>query len=79
MGDVGSYEAKTHLPALLKRVSQGEKFTISRHGIPVAFLVPVQGSQSIPPLKAIDAIRHFRRGRRLGTLSLQKMKEAGRR
>jgi prevent-host-death family protein len=34
----GSYEAKTHLPQLLKRVAKGEKIIIAKHGIPVATL-----------------------------------------
>ena len=37
---VGAYEAKTHLPRLLERVSRGERITITRHGVPVAELVP---------------------------------------
>jgi prevent-host-death family protein len=37
---VGSYEAKTHLPALLERVSRSETIVITKHGKPVAQLVP---------------------------------------
>ena len=40
MRTVGSYEAKTHLPALLGRVAKGETITITKHGKPVAKLVP---------------------------------------
>lgn len=43
MNSVGSFEAKTHLSALLDRVERGEEVTITRHGRPVAKLVPVQG------------------------------------
>jgi prevent-host-death family protein len=32
-------DARTHLPALLDRVDQGEEVTITRHGRPVAVLV----------------------------------------
>jgi prevent-host-death family protein len=39
--EIGAYEAKTHLPALLERVQQGERFVITRHGRPVAELGPV--------------------------------------
>ena len=39
---VGSYHAKTHLPRLLKRVARGERITITRHGAPVAMLVPCE-------------------------------------
>ena len=40
MAEVGSYEAKTHLSGLLDRVERGERITITRHGVPVAVLVP---------------------------------------
>ena len=42
MQSIGAYEAKTHLPRLLDRVAQGESLTITRHGRPVARLVPVE-------------------------------------
>lgn len=41
MRTVGSYEAKTHLPRLLDRVALGESLIITRHGRPVAQLMPV--------------------------------------
>ena len=41
MERIGSYEAKTHLPQLLDRVARGESLTITRHGRPVARLIPV--------------------------------------
>jgi len=34
METIGAYEAKTHLPKLLERVSKGERITITRHGVP---------------------------------------------
>lgn len=38
--EVGAYEAKTHLPKLLERVARGERITITKHGKPIATLVP---------------------------------------
>ena len=38
MVNVGSFDAKTHLPALLKRVSKGEPIQITRRGVPIAKL-----------------------------------------
>jgi prevent-host-death family protein len=35
MATVGAYEAKTHLAQLLERVGQGERITITKHGVPV--------------------------------------------
>ncbi len=40
MTTVGAYEAKTHLSARLKRVEQGERIAITKHGVPVAVLQP---------------------------------------
>ena len=37
---VGSFEAKTKFAELLARVQAGETFTITRHGVAVARLVP---------------------------------------
>ena len=37
---VSVYEAKTHLSALVAQVEQGEEVEITRHGRPVARLVP---------------------------------------
>ena len=45
MEGIGAYEAKTHLPKLLDRVARGESLTITRHGKPVAKLVPVAGDR----------------------------------
>lgn len=39
---IGAYEAKTHFSALLEKVEAGEEFTITKHGTPVARLVPVK-------------------------------------
>lgn len=36
----GAFEAKTHLSELLHRVEGGEHITITKHGRPVARLVP---------------------------------------
>ena len=44
MRNVGSYEAKTRLPELLRQVAQGEQFTITRRGVPIARIVGVEDS-----------------------------------
>ena len=41
MEKIGANEAKRHLPKLLDRVVRGESLTITRHGRPVAHLLPV--------------------------------------
>ncbi len=39
---LGAYEAKSHFSQLLERVEQGEIVTITKHGRPVAKLVPIR-------------------------------------
>lgn len=77
---VGSYTAKTHLPQLLKRASNGEKIIITIRGKPVAMLTP-------PPRKSAGEIRSviaqmekLRKGNTLGKgVTLRDLIEEGRR
>ena len=41
MPDIGLREAKAHLSELIDRVEQGETLTLTRHGKPVARIVPI--------------------------------------
>ena len=38
--EIGSYDAKTKLPEILRRVESGEAFTITNRGKPIADLIP---------------------------------------
>jgi prevent-host-death family protein len=80
---VGAYEAKTHLPQLLDRVEGGETITITRHGKPVAKLVPAAGETAKPDVrKAIDEMKRFQmeQGPTLGPgLTIRDLIEEGRR
>ncbi len=78
MRQVGSYEAKTHLPALLKRVKKGEKIKITRHGVAIAYLIPANSEEQISPSKVIEQIRSFRKKNKLGKLKLKNLMEEGR-
>ena len=75
--EVGAYEAKTNLSRLLERVERGERITLTRHGRPVAMLVPVDERRL--PEEVVGEIREFRRGRGLGGMRLREMVEEGRR
>lgn len=79
MTSVGVYDAKTQLPKLLDEVSKGRRITITRHGVPVAMLVPVGGRPPQSLAAVIAALRDFRKGRRLRGLSLRAMIRQGRR
>ncbi|MBI1941683.1 MAG: type II toxin-antitoxin system prevent-host-death family antitoxin [Acidobacteria bacterium] len=78
MVKVGSYQAKTHLPRLLKRVARGERITITRHGVPVAMLVPVEGTPTLDRKAAVAAMKAFSKGRRLEGISIRELIEEGR-
>ena len=79
METIGAYEAKTHLPQLLKRVSRGEKITITKHGVPVATLQASESMTKRPVREVIAELREFRRKNHLDGLSIREMIEQGRR
>ncbi|MCJ7628741.1 MAG: type II toxin-antitoxin system prevent-host-death family antitoxin [Longimicrobiales bacterium] len=80
MVTVGSYEAKTRLPELLRMVGVGERITITRHGRPIALLVPAPGAPERTVDEAIRELAEFGKGRSLGSdLTLRDLIEDGRR
>jgi len=79
MDRVGAYEAKTHLPQLLERVAKGERFTITKHGVPVAVLQTPEGVRDEPVLEVIRQLKAFRAGRGVGALTIRELIDEGRR
>jgi len=79
MKTVAAFQAKTHLAALLARVAKGERFTITKHGVPVAMLVPPTGVERPNPQELIRELRRLRRGNVLGRLTIRELIEEGRR
>ena len=79
MKSVGTFEAKTHLNELLKRVSQGESIRITRRGIPVAKLVPAGESESKDLKNIVREIREIRKGASLNGLTVRELIDEGRR
>ena len=76
---VGSYEAKTHLPALLDKVAKGEQVTITRHGVPVAVIQPIAPGRAMSVGDAIDRLAELGKGKSLGGLTIRELIEEGRR
>lgn len=60
MLSVGVYEAKTHLPDLLKKVESGQTVTIENRGKPVARLVAALNDDASRARKVIAAIKAAR-------------------
>ena len=76
---MGAYEAKTHLARLLEEVAAGLTITVTKHGRPVARLVPAVPNERPEPERVVAALRHARQGIRLRGMSLRKLIEEGRR
>ena len=78
MNTVGAFEAKTHFARLLERVAQGERIAITKHGTPVARLVPFAKPDGERARRAISRLKASRKGRRLGGLSWKDLRDEGR-
>lgn len=80
---VGSFEAKTKLAELLDKVEAGETITITRHGSPVAQLVPVRAADERERQRAlIEKIKRWRVGKDRGAKpgsTISELIKAGRR
>jgi len=76
---VGAYDAKTHFSELLERVEAGEEVTITRHGSPVARMVPVRRKTTPEQRReAIRAMRKLAKGNRLRGLRVRDLIREGR-
>jgi prevent-host-death family protein len=78
METVGIYEARTRWSELIDKVGKGEEVTVTRHGVPIARIIPVDGAKKLAVRDAIAAMKEFGRGKSLRGLSLKKMIKEGR-
>lgn len=63
--EIGVYQAKAPLPELLARVAGGKQVRITRHGSPIARLVPVEPERQ-HDVQVIEALKRFAKGRKGG-------------
>lgn len=59
--EIGSYDAKTRLPELLRQVRKGKSFTITNRGEAVAELVPVRRPAKLDAASAAREMEAFMR------------------
>lgn len=64
MREIQASDAKARLAQLLDEVERGESVIITRHGRPVARLVPEADMQAVEKRKLIEEIKEFRRSLR---------------
>lgn len=77
--EIGSYEAKTRLPELLRQVRKGKSFTITNRGEPVAELVPIGKSAGVESARAVEQMKTFMRSHRIPGVDIKALIEYGRR
>lgn len=71
MRDIQASEAKTHLPQILDAVERGESVRITRHGRPIARIVPETDRRQVEIDKAIANIRALRQ--RTGKITVEEI------
>ena len=77
---IGTYDAKTRFSELIERVAGGEEFTITRHGSPVARLIPVKKTSTPEERRAaIEKMRELAEHNSLGGLKIKDLINEGRR
>jgi prevent-host-death family protein len=79
MEKVDADEAKTYFPILLERVTNGERITITKHGVPVAVLLPYDPEEIVETELVIRQLHEFRDHNNLSGLTIREMIAEGRR
>ena len=77
MTHVGASEAKTHLSSLLDQVATGKEIIITKHGNPVARLVPIE-PEADQARAMIAKMRTLRANMVLGEDDWQQLRDEGR-
>jgi prevent-host-death family protein len=72
MREIQASEAKTHLPQILDEVERGETVVITRHGRPIARLVPEVERRQAEIDEAVESILALRK-RLKGKITMEEM------
>lgn len=59
--EIGAFDAKTKLSEILRKVEQGERFTITKRGRAIADVVPSRHRDQQRVKEAVAALRNFPR------------------
>lgn len=60
MESIGAFDAKTRFSELLARAAQGESFLVTRHGHPVARIVPESRPDEQRVARAVERLKAMR-------------------
>lgn len=72
MRDIQASDAKTHLPQILDEVERGESVRITRHGRPIARIIPETDRRQAEIESALSNINAL--GRRMGKITLDEIR-----
>ena len=76
---VGAFEAKTQLSKLLELARKGQRVVITKHGVPVAELVPPRETRRVEPQGIIKELKALRGRTKPGKETIKQMISEGRR
>ena len=76
---VTTEEVAVKWPKLLEKIDEGEQITVTRQGIPVVTMTPVQEPEKLTSAEAVGRLKELRKGVRLNGLSIREMINEGRR
>jgi len=79
MRTIGTFDAKTHFSALIEQVEKGEQVTITKHGKPVAKLIPTSLKNPEQARLAIQRIESLSKNLKLKGLDWKSLRDQGRR
>jgi prevent-host-death family protein len=76
--EIGSYEAKTKLPELLRQVKIGKSFTITNRGEAIADLIPSPDAKVKDKVAAVEKLKAFMRANPVRGIDIKRLIEDGR-
>ena len=76
--EIGSYEAKTQLPKLLRQVKAGKRFTITNRGEAIADLVPSTYAKTKDKVAAVNRLKAFMKENPVRAVNIRRLLEEGR-
>lgn len=79
MQTLGAFQVKTHFSSLLDQVEKGEQIIITKHGHPVAKLIPININTRQLIEETIHRLKEFAKSNKLGGLDWKSLRDEGRR
>ena len=77
MKTIAVFEAKNRLSEIISAVEHGEEYTVTRHGAPVARIVPARREKNAAAVaEAADLIARIKMTRRGSILTTEEYREA---